>query len=1173
MNMIEEILGEAKASNVTLYIKEGQLAFIAEQGSFPSDLKAKIGKYKIDIISALAMQEVSVETDMVAFALLSDDERGSLGEGYEDAYPMSALQAGMVFHTQLEGFSGIYHDIMGEHVKCPWNRSCFEAALAACIEQHPILRTGFRLEGERPLQMVHAAIELPLKVEDLRGQLAAEQEQYLVGWMQERKLHVFDWEQGPLLHIDIFLRTEESFQYVISFHHAVLDGWSRAVLTTMLYNRYERLLRGQEVEAVQVDWTYRDFIAQEQQVLSDPAAKAYFGKMLEDAPTQQLPRVKGVSGARRGQVRSHEILAIEAFTPLSGRVIELALQLGVPVQSVLMAGHFKVLATMSGQSRAVSCVTHNGRPEAAGAERSLGLYLNSLPQALEVSRGSWRSLIRQVAEMNAASMQYRGYPLSKIQQDVGRTFSEVLFNYTHFHIYTSITKNADQDVKSLGSAVFEQTNFDLLVDVSRGMDDDMMSLTMVYDGQAFDEGMIARLGQYYVKAFELMLAGLDEPHHAQSLLSDGEVRQLLVEWNATATKYPRDTCLHQLFEAQVERSPEAVALVFDEQQLSYRELNERANQLAHYLRAQGVRPDTLVGLCIERSLEMVVGILGILKAGAGYVPLEPTYPQERLDYMIADSAPALVLTQGSLQGRLAGTAVPRLLLDEEREMVSAYPTSNPRAAEVGVRSKHLAYVIYTSGSTGKPKGVMVEHRHVQRLLASTEADFRFGPQDVWTLFHSYAFDFSVWELWGALTYGGKLVVIPNWVARSPEDFYQLLRRHQVTVLNQTPTAFTQLAHVDEDKQEALALRVVVFGGEALNLSELKGWVARHGDEAPVLVNMYGITETTVHVTYRRIWQEDITGELGSVIGRPLADLRVYLLDTHQGLVPVGTVGEMYVGGRGVARGYLNQAELTAERFIANPYVAGERLYKTGDLARYLAGGELEYLGRADDQVKIRGYRIELGEIEQQLGAMAGVSAAVVLAREDESGRKRLVAYVMPSEYPVEVEQQAALRPSLISGYREGLAASLPDYMVPSAFVILAEMPLTPNGKLDRKALPSPEGEDVQAAVYVAPRNATEQAMCEVWQEVLGLDRIGIEDNFFSLGGDSILSIRIVSMLKGRGVSVEIKDIFQHQTIEQLAAPARQGGLEQETFIDTKQIAQLLINERDELDENLSETIL
>jgi len=514
-----------------------------------------------------------------------------------------------------------------------------------------------------------------------------------------------------------------------------------------------------------------------------------------------------------------------------------------------------------------------------------------------------------------------------------------------------------------------------------------------------------------------------------------------------------------------------------------------------------------------------------------------------------------------------------LLLDEEREALSAYPTDDLRVAEVGLKPEHLAYVIYTSGSTGKPKGVLVEHRHVQRLLASTEADFGFGAQDVWTLFHSYAFDFSVWELWGALAYGGQLVVIPNWMARSPEDFYQLLRSHQVTVLNQTPTAFTQLAHVDAEKREPLALRVVVFGGEALNLSELKDWVNRHGDQSPILVNMYGITETTVHVTYRRIRREDIEGEVGSVIGRPLADLRVYLLNPHQGLVPVGTVGEMYVGGGGVARGYLNQAELTAARFIDDPYVAGKRLYRTGDLARYGAAGELEYLGRIDDQVKIRGYRIELGEIEQQLAGIEGVSAAVVLVREDAPGQKRLVAYVVPSGYPAELGQQEALRPGLITEYRETLAASLPDYMVPTHFVVLDKLPLTPNGKVDRKVLPAPDSESLETGLYVEPSNATEQAMCEVWQEVLKLDRVGIEDNFFSLGGDSILSIRIVSMLKSRGIVLDVKDIFLHQTIEHLVGQVRPGQPEEETLIDTNQIAQLLISERDELDENVSETIL
>jgi amino acid adenylation domain-containing protein/FkbM family methyltransferase len=1065
------------------------------------------------------------EPGLEPFALLTEEERASLGDEYEDAYPMSALQAGMVFHTQIEEFSGTYHDMVTERVKCPWDEEFFAQALGACIEQHPVLRTGFLLGLERPLQVVYRSIEPPLAVADLRGQSLAGQERYLADWIEQHKHYVFDWERGPLFHLHIFRRTDDSFQFVLSFHHSILDGWSRAVLTTALYNRYERLLSGSKLEAAETDWTYRDFVAQEQAAVEDPEAKQYFARMLEDAPAQQLPRLKG-AGDERAQGR----LQVEDFTPLSGQLIKLSRRLGVPMQAVLLAVHFKVLATMGGQERPVTCVTQNSRPETAGGERSLGLYLNSLPLSLDLGAGSWRDLIAQVAGMSAASMQYRGYPLARIQQDLGRPFSEVLFSYTHFHVFNDLARSSEGQLESLGGAVYELTNFELLADFSRGVGNDLISLSLVYDQRAFGEELIARLGRYYVRAFELMLDHFDEPHHVQSLLGQEELHKLVYDWNETVAEYPGTLCLHELFEAQAERTPKAVALTFDGSALTYGELNARANRLAHCLRASGVKPDSLVGLCLERSPEMVVAILGTLKAGGAYLPLDPAQPPERLDYMIIDAAPALLLTQSALRDRLGNSSLPVLALDAEEDSLASYPAGN-LAADVGLCDTNLAYVIYTSGSTGRPKGVMVEHRQVRRLLDSTKADFGFGPADVWTLFHSYAFDFSVWELWGALAYGGRLVLVPSLVARSPEQFHDLLSREGVTVLNQTPTAFTQLAQMDALLGGELALRAVVFGGEALNLAELRGWVERRGDESPRLINMYGITETTVHVTYRRLTREDVEGGAGSVIGWPLADLIVYLLDAHGQPVPAETVGEMYVGGAGVARGYLNRAALTAERFVPDPFTAGGRLYRTGDLARLAAGGELEYVGRADEQVKVRGYRIELGEIEAALAGVEGVEAAVVLAREDEPGQKRLVAYVVLSG---EGGAEA------VGGLRAALQRRLPEYMVPAQIVALDQLPLTPNGKVDRRALPAPEAGDAESAPYVAPRNATERAICEVWQEVLRRERVGIEDNFFSLGGDSILSIRVVSLLKGRGLSVEIKDIFQHQTVALLAQQARQA---------------------------------
>ncbi len=499
-------------------------------------------------------------------------------------------------------------------------------------------------------------------------------------------------------------------------------------------------------------------------------------------------------------------------------------------------------------------------------------------------------------------------------------------------------------------------------------------------------------------------------------------------------------CLHELFSEQARRTPEATALSFAGEQLSYAELDRRSSLLARRLRRWGVGCEQLVGLLCEPSLELVVGMLGILKAGGAYLPIDARHPAERVRTVLADSGLRVLLTQASLAERLLEYPEQILCLDTEWAEIE----EETAELEVGVLPSQLAYIIYTSGSTGKPKGVMVTHANVARLLAATQGGYGFDSQDTWTLFHSPAFDFSVWEVWGALLTGGRLVVVPYVVSRSPEVFYRLLGQESVTVLNQTPSAFRLLNEVEESAEnlEPLSLRLVIFGGEALEMRSLRGWFERHGDEQPRLVNMYGITETTVHVTYRPLSLADLGR--ASVIGEAIEDLQVYVLDGHGQPAPLGVSGELFVGGAGVARGYLGRPELTAERFVPDPFSAepGARLYRSGDLARRLPDGELEYLGRGDRQVKIRGFRIELGEIEAALLAHAEVREAVVTVREDTPDDKKLVAYISAPE----ANSRTSYR------LRKDLRERLPEYMVPSTFVFLNRLPLTPNGKVDVRAL-------------------------------------------------------------------------------------------------------------------------
>ena len=562
----------------------------------------------------------------------------------------------------------------------------------------------------------------------------------------------------------------------------------------------------------------------------------------------------------------------------------------------------------------------------------------------------------------------------------------------------------------------------------------------------------------------------------------------------------QDKCLHQLFERQVEQSPDAIAVVYEDCQLTYGELNQQANQLAHYLRELGVGPEVLVGICVGRSLYTVIGLLAILKAGGAYVPLDPSYPQDRLAYSIADSQLKILLSAEQHLTDLPENEAQVICLDRDWQTIATYSEANP---DSGVNPDNLAYVIYTSGTTGKPKGVLIEHRNVCRLFSATQPWYNFDSSDVWTMFHSYAFDFSVWELWGALLYGGKLVVVPYLVSRSPSRFYQLLRDEKVTVLNQTPSAFAQLIQVDEQfsSSSGLSLRYVIFGGEALAIPSLKPWFQRHGDRTPQLINMYGITETTVHVTYRPITIAD-TDSGSSVIGSPIPDLKIYLLDEHLQPVSPGDTGEMYVAGLGLARGYLNRPELTQERFIPNPLNPSEKLYKTGDLGRYTDNGEIEYWGRIDNQVKIRGFRIELGEIEAVLAQHPAVRQNTVIVREDTPGNKRLVAYAIAQP---EVTLTA-------EDLRATLQKQLPDYMIPACFVQLEALPLTPNGKVDRRALPLPESLLVEGEI-VAPRNDLEAQLAKIWQDVLGIERVSVTANFFDLGGHSLLAVSLLTQIE------------------------------------------------------------
>jgi amino acid adenylation domain-containing protein len=632
------------------------------------------------------------------------------------------------------------------------------------------------------------------------------------------------------------------------------------------------------------------------------------------------------------------------------------------------------------------------------------------------------------------------------------------------------------------------------------------------------------------------------------MLTEAEQYQIMEEWNPGHQEYRKDKTLCQLFAEQAERNGDRIAVSCRDLQVSFAALNRRSNQIAHRLRRSGVGPESVVALLLGRSAEMVVALLGVLKAGGAYLPLDPDYPPARLALMLEDVRPAVLLTEPEFVEKLPAYAGEVICLTPDWQ---AFSLESEESLESGASAENLAYIIYTSGSTGRPKGVMVSHHNVVRLLTATIARFNFDREDVWVLFHSYAFDFSVWEVWGALSTGARLIVTPYWVSRCPEAIYDLLQAEKVTVLNQTPSAFRQLMPLALSSPENMPLRFVIFGGEALNIDSLKPWVEKYDDEQPQLINMYGITETTVHVTYRRLRKEDIEHASSSLIGRPIEDLKVLVLNADLQLAPVRVAGELFVGGGGLGRGYWGKPEITAGRFIPDAHgkVAGQRLYSSGDFGRYLPNGDVEYLGRKDGQVKIRGFRIELGEVQRALAAHESVSETAVTTQVGEDGQTRLIAYVVARpETPVSVTQLRAF-----------LLERLPEWMVPSALFLIEMLPLTANNKVDWRALPEPNGTRPNLdRPFTAPGTAVEEEIAQIWRELLSVAQVGIHDNFFELGGHSLLLTQLASRISAAfQVEIPLRVLFDSPTIIEMTVTVAELQVKQENNWEVAQMVEEL----------------
>ncbi len=1072
----------------------------------------------------------------------------------DGALPLSYPQEAIWFIEQLTPGTLAYNAQFCIDFRGPLDAEVLERTFNEIVERHEVLRTTFPSPDGRPMQVVHPYERVTMPCVDISGVPASETEAEIERIVAEECQKPFDITRLPLVRWTLIRAAADRHLLIIVEHHFVHDGWSVGRLLGEIQAIYSAFAQGRPSPLPPLSVQYADFAAWQRGLLEGPFLDRqldYWTKKLARPTRLELPTDYPPSKRHKSCGAMVEMeLPASLYHALRG----LGQRQGVTLFIVMLAAFKTLLHRYTGQED-VLIGTGSANRRLKETEGLLGMMINTLVLRTDLSgRVTFRELLDRVRQTVLEAHTYQDLPFEKLVEalhPVREPGQNPLFNVLFAFLDVQMPDLAFEGLQ--GKLLYpgnRSAKFDINLTViprgeqvaARGQQkeerrDESILLQWEYRSDLYDVTTIRRMMDQYQVLLQAIVENPERELWEFPILTHEERDRLTLEWNEPEAEFPEGARIHELFEAQAGRTPEAVALVQDGVELSYAELNGKADRLARRLRGLGVGPEKRVALCMERSIEMVVGLLAILKAGGAYVPLDPAYPAERLRYMLEDSAPVVLLTRGRLAELFPDPGLPVVDFD-------ALPSVEEWPEVGGERPgpDHMAYVIYTSGSTGTPKGVVVTHRNGTRLFAATRDWFHFGQPDGWTLFHSYAFDFSVWEIWGALLHGGRLVVVSQWEARSPEDFYRLVCREGVTVLNQTPSAFRQLIQARIASEDRHRLRTVIFGGEALDVATLKPWFEREGDEQTRLVNMYGITETTVHVTYRPLSAADLDRAGGSPIGRRIPDLRVYILDAHGQPAPIGVVGELHVGGAGVARGYLNRPELSAARFLPDPFAAkpGARMYRTGDLGRWLPDGTIEFLGRNDFQVKIRGFRIELGEIEARLLEHPGIREAVVVARDEPEGERRLVAYYVGREAEEELIPAEALRAHL--------GEDLPEYMVPAAFVRLRALPLTPNGKLDRKALPAPEMEACVGRVYEEPEGDTETLLATLWAEILKVERVGRQDHFFELGGHSLLAARLVTRIQQEmGTKIDLQEVFLAPRLSSLAGKIVDAELAQYDF--------------------------
>ena len=1047
-------------------------------------------------------------------------------------FALSFAQQRLWVLQQMDTGSAAYNVPTALRLRGPLEVEVLERCFGEVIRRHESLRTTFEVNPvtETPEQVINPWTPFRLDVIDL-GKGPAEERLIEARTLANREAaRPFDLSTGPLLRASVLSLAADDHILLLTIHHIVSDMWSTQVLTRELIALYEAFARGEQSPLPELGIQYADFAHWQRNRLKgellDRQLEYWRGQLSGPLPVLELP-------TRAPRPSRHSVDGAVRVWGLPRDITEGAKDLTQEEGATLfmtLLGAFDVLLMRYSSQQDILVGTPIASRNRAELEPLIGLFINTLVLRVDVSDDpTFRQLLGRVKEVSLGAYGHQDVPFEKLveelqpERDLARTpFFQVMF----------VMQNAPMPALKMGEVTMSPlviegatSKFDLTLSIMEEADGNL-SGWLEYNTHLFDEGMIERMIGHYNTLLRGIIKSPEEKISRLPILTDVERDQLLKTFNETLGSYSSDICAHTLFEAQAERSPHALALIYEDRELTYEELNSRADKLARYLARSGVGPDSLVGICMERSVEMVIAILGVLKAGGAYVPLDPTYPKDRLAFMAEDAGLRVLLTQSHLSLQLPDLELMTLCLDTEMEAVAAGDDGSLAQGERAQREvspQDLAYVIYTSGSTGKPKGVMAPHSAVANMVLWMQAAYEMTPADRLLQKTAFGFDASVWEFFWPLITGATLVIARPYAEKDGDYMVKTLREQNVTILQLVPSLLKLLVE-QEGFEECEKLRHVFCGGEALPTAVCDRFLERLPKAR--LTNVYGPTETTMHVT---VWEcRQGAAERIAPIGRPVGNTQAYILDKDLQPVPVGVPGELCIGGAQVARGYLNQPGLTSERFISDPFgnQQGGKLYRTGDLARFRDDGSIEFLGRIDHQVKIRGYRIELGEIESVSRQHEAVSEVIVMAREDTPGDKRLVAYVV-------AKAEHNLR---VSELRNHLLEKVPEYMVPSAFVLLDGLPLLSNGKVNLAALPAPGYSRQQLEQeYVAPRNEAERAIAGVFAEVLGVEKVGVDDNFFLLGGHSLSATQVITRLRDTlHADVPLRRMFEKPTVAGMA---------------------------------------